>query len=291
MSSFLAPAKINLALHVVGRRGDRYHLIETLAVFTGFGDRITVSPSQRDEFRVAGPYGDGIPLDSGNLVLKARDAFRMAFPGGAPLSVILEKNLPPSSGIGGGSSDAAAMLRALRRHHDATLSDEALLEVAAKLGADLPMCLAARPLVARGIGERIEILRGFPSLPMVLVNPGVEVSTPAVFRALSKRDNAPLPSRPPSDPKHLFAWLEQTRNDLQSPACGIAPPISDVLRTLENLGAAFARMSGSGATCFGLFETMDAAQNGAGLIRERQPDWFVTETRSMASTEDPDDGN
>jgi 4-diphosphocytidyl-2-C-methyl-D-erythritol kinase len=292
MGSFRAPAKINLALHVTGRREDGYHLIETLAVFTRLGDKITVAPSERDGFRVTGPYGNGIPPDSGNLVMKARDAFRTAFQGGTPLPIILEKNLPPSSGIGGGSSDAAAMLRALRRHHDATISDEALLEVAAKLGADLPMCLAARPLIARGIGERIEILRDFPSLPMVLVNPGVEVATPAVFRALSRCDSAPLPSQPPPrNPEDLLAWLEQTRNDLQPPACGIAPVISDVLRSIKESGASLARMSGSGATCFGLFETMDEAQNGALQMRERHPRWFVAATRSMTSTEEPDDGN
>lgn len=292
MGSFLAPAKINLALHVVGRRGDGYHLIETLAVFTRFGDRVTVVSSETDEFHVAGPYGDGVPLDGGNLVLKARDAFRTALQGGAPLSIILEKNLPPSSGIGGVSSDAAAALRGLRRHHGAAISHERLSQIALTLGADLPMCLAARPLIARGIGEKIEILRGFPSLPMVLVNPGMEVSTPAVFRALPNRNNPPFPSQPARrDPKDLFAWLRQTRNDLEKPACGIAPVISDVLRVLKESGASFARMSGSGATCFGLFETVDEAQNGACTIRERHPRWFVAATRSMASTEDPDDGN
>lgn len=291
MSSFLAPAKINLALHVTGRREDGYHLIETLAVFTRFGDRVTVASSERDEFRVIGPYRDGVPLDSGNLVLKARDAFRTAFQGGTSLSIILEKNLPPSSGVGGGSSDAAAALRALMRHHDADISQERLLQIALPLGADLPMCLAARPLVARGIGEKIEILPDFPSLPMVLVNPGVAVSTPAVFRALLKRDNAPLPSQPPRDPEQLFAWLKQTRNDLEAPACSLAPMISDLLRALEDAGAWFARMSGSGATCFGLFGTMDEAQNGARQIRERHPRWFAASTRSMASAEEFDDGN
>lgn len=292
MGSFFAPAKINLALHIIGRREDGYHLIETLAVFTRFGDRVTVVSSETDEFSVTGPYGDGVPLDSGNLVLKARDAFRTAFQGGAPLLITLEKNLPPSSGIGGGSSDAAAALRALRRHYDADISRERLSQIALTLGADLPMCFAARPLIARGIGEKIEILRDFPALPMVLVNPGVEVSTPAVFRALSKRDNAPLPSQPAlRDPKDLFAWLRQTGNDLEPPACGIAPIISDVLRTLEDAGASLARMSGSGATCFGLFETMDDAQNGARTIGERHPGWFVAATCSMATTEEPDDGN
>lgn len=293
MGSFSAPAKINLALHVVGRREDGYHLIETLAVFTRFGDRIGIAPAERDELHVTGPYGHNIPTDGRNLVLRARDAFRVAFQDGVgtPLAITLEKNLPPSSGIGGGSSDAAATLRALARHHDTAVPDESLSATAARLGADLPMCLAARPLIARGIGERIEILRAFPPLPMVLVNPGAEVSTPSVFRALSTPANAPLPSPPPADPKALLAWLEQTGNDLEKPARGVAPAISDVLQSLRDAGASFARMSGSGATCFGLFETMDAADNGAGHIRRRQPGWFVAATRSLASTEDADDGN
>jgi 4-diphosphocytidyl-2-C-methyl-D-erythritol kinase len=293
MASFLAPAKINLALHVTGRRADGYHLIETFAVFTRFGDRIDIVPAEKDEFHVGGPYGGAIPAGAGNLVLKARDAFREAFKEGVgePLSITLEKNLPPSSGIGGGSSDAAAMLRALKRRYGSAPPENPLPAIAARLGADLPMCLTARPLIARGIGEEIEVVGDFPSLPMVLVNPGVEVSTPVVFRALSMLADGPHASRPPTDPKTLPAWLARTRNDLEKPACGIAPVIRDVLRSLMEAGASFARMSGSGATCFGLFETVEAAHNAASLIRMRQPDWFVAATRSMASTEDPDDGN
>jgi 4-diphosphocytidyl-2-C-methyl-D-erythritol kinase len=294
MSSFPAPAKINLALHVTGRREDGYHLIETLAVFTRFGDRIDITPCKTDEFRLIGPYGSGIPANHGNLVLKARDAFRHAFQGsaGKSLSITLEKNLPPSSGIGGGSSDAAATLHGLARLYGANISREDLSHISLMLGADLPMCLAARPLIARGTGEKIEILRDFPSLPMVLVNPGIEVSTPAVFRALSNRENGPLPSQPlPRDPGGLLAWLKQTRNDLERPACGIAPAISDVSRALKEAGASFARMSGSGATCFGLFETAETAENGARAISGAHPGWFVAATRSTASTEDASDGN
>ena len=281
-----APAKINLALHVTGRRADGYHLIESLAVFTRFGDRIAIEPSERDEFSVSGRYAGDVPGDDSNLILKARDRLR-AFcgPAGAtPVAIALEKNLPVASGIGGGSSDCAAVLRGLAAMWGLDPGDAALARIGGALGADLPMCLAAKPLIARGTGEELSFISDFPTLGLVLVNPDVAVSTPAVFSALERRDNESLPPLPRHFDFHTVRnWLEITRNDLEAAAQTIEPSIGAAKAALEKAGAGFARMSGSGATCFGLFETGNVAKRAAASIRSRHPDWFVAATRSMPS--------
>jgi 4-diphosphocytidyl-2-C-methyl-D-erythritol kinase len=285
-----APAKINLALHVVGRRADGYHLIESLSVFTRFGDVVAIEPAPTDRFTVTGSgAAAAVPLDGGNLVVAARDKLRAAAPSAAcpPVSIRLEKKLPVASGIGGGSSDAAATLRGLRTIWSLSISDEALAEIGLALGADVPMCLARRPLVAKGIGERIAVLRAFPGLHLVLVNPGVPVATPDVFKALATHDNPPLPS-PPSGPSRqaIIEWLGRTRNDLQAPASLLAPDISLAMQSLCAAGSHFARMSGSGATCFGLFENAVQAARAAAQIRRRQPGWFVVATESEGAPAD-----
>ena len=280
-----APAKINLALHVTGRRADGYHLIDTAVVFTAFGDRITVEAAAADALALSGPFAALIPAGADNLVLRARDFLRGLSPAPfPPVRIALEKNLPAASGIGGGSSDAAAALRALARHWNLDIPDARLRSAALSLGADLPMCLAARPLRASGIGEVLNPLHRMPALDMVLVNPGIVVATPAVFAALERRDGAPLPEMPadvtfPS----LRDWLSSTRNDLETPARSIAPIIGDVLAALQQAGAAFARMSGSGATCFGLFEDQASAARAATAISTARPGWFVTATATMPS--------
>jgi len=280
-----APAKINLALHVTGRRADGYHTLESFAVFTRFGDRVIVAEADDDAFEVAGPFAPDVPTDETNLVLRARDALRATLPhASAPVSIRLDKNLPIASGIGGGSSDAAATLRALAKLWDLDAGPERLSAAAAHLGADLPMCIASKPLVARGTGDELAPVAGVPSLGLVLVNPGVGVSTPAVFAALQKRDNAALPPLPDYFDFHTIRnWLETTRNDLEDAAQSIAPSIGAAKAALRKAYAGFARMSGSGATCFGLFETGNVAKRAAAAIRVRHPNWFVAATRSMPS--------
>jgi 4-diphosphocytidyl-2-C-methyl-D-erythritol kinase len=281
-----APAKINLALHVTGRMDNGYHLIESLAVFTRFGDRISIEAAERDEFSVSGPYASAVPTDESNLILKARDRLRTlcGTARATPVAIVLEKNLPVASGIGGGSSDCAAVLRGLASMWGLDPKDAALLRIGGALGADLPMCLAAKPLVARGTGEDLSLVPDFPALGLVLVNPGVGVSTPAVFSALQRRDNDSLPPLPSRIDFHtLRNWLEITRNDLEDAARSIEPSIGAAKAALDKAGAGFARMSGSGATCFGLFETGNVAKRAAAAIRARHPDWFVAATRSMPS--------
>ena len=278
-----APAKVNLALHVTGRRDDGYHLLDTLVVFTEAGDRIRLAPADSDGFTVTGPFAAAIPADGTNLVLKARDLLRaIAGARGRPVRIELEKALPAASGIGGGSSDAAAALRALARLWGLSVSAADLAALALPLGADLPMCLAARTLRAQGIGEVLARVEGLPGLDMVLVNPGIAVATPAVFAALANRANPPLddlPARP--DFSTLLEWLAAARNDLEAPAVATVPAIASCLAALRHGGAALARMSGSGATCFGLYPTRQDAARAAAAIAAGQPSWYVRATRTL----------
>jgi 4-diphosphocytidyl-2-C-methyl-D-erythritol kinase len=280
-----APAKVNLALHVTGRRPDGYHLIQTLAVFTALGDRIAVEEASADVFHLSGLHSHSLSANGDNLVIRARDLLReIAGAPCPPVAIALEKNLPVASGLGGGSSDAAATLKALMRHWRLSIPEKRLAEAALSLGADLPMCLAARPLLASGIGERLTPLPLLPAFDMVLVNPGVEVATPKVFSALESRDGSPLPQVPATgELTPWLDWLSATRNDLEPAAIRIAPAISETLEALRAAGAAFARMSGSGATCFGLFEDAAAAQKAAEAIRAPRPGWFVAATHTRPS--------
>ena len=284
--SCFAPAKINLALHVVGRRADGYHLLDTMVMFAQAGDRITVENSDEDGFSVIGPFTDHVPANARNLVLRARDALRATAVGHQAVHIRLEKNLPVASGIGGGSSDAAATLRALNKLWNAGVSQTDMARLGLSLGADLPMCLLARPARVTGIGENLIPLSSCPSFHAVLVNPGVAVSTPDVFSRLGSRDNAPLPVLPTG--AHTASWLDwlsSTRSDLQPAAISAVPLIANVLAELERTNAALARMSGSGATCFGIFQTNAEAGDAAQAIRERHPDWYVQETQLTGSDE------
>ncbi|TKD15538.1 4-(cytidine 5'-diphospho)-2-C-methyl-D-erythritol kinase [Rhodobacter capsulatus] len=263
-----APAKVNLALHVTGQRADGYHLLDSLVAFSPVGDGLTLAPAEGLGLglKVSGPEGAAVPAGPENLVLKAAALF------GAGAAVTLEKCLPAASGIGGGSSDAAAALRGM-----AALTGQPLPEAGAvlKLGADVPMCLDPRPARTRGIGEDLTPV-ALPALPAVLVNPRVEVPTPSVFKALSRKDNPPLPEIPTfGDADACIAWLSAQRNDLQAPAVAQAPVIAEVLAVLAALpGCKLARMSGSGATCFGLFGTEAEAAAAQATLAARHPGWW-----------------
>lgn len=262
-----APAKINLALHVTGRRPDGYHLLDSLVVFATAGDRLRVTPAEQPALRLTGRFAAAVPEGPDNLCLRA------AALAGAAAEITLDKRLPVASGIGGGSADAAAVLRALARQ------GVALPDRPERLGADVPVCLAGRPARMRGAGERLDPLPPLPRLAMVLVNPGPALSTPAVFAGLTQRGNSGLPDLPAAlTGPRLVSWLGECRNDLEAPATALVPQVASVLQALRCQGAGLARMSGSGATCFGLFLTTGAAARAATAIERAQPDWWVTAT-------------
>lgn len=266
-SEAFAPAKINLTLHVTGQRPDGYHLLDSLVVFADIGDRITVRQGRGLHLSVSGPMAEGVPVDESNLVLRAARAA-----GVRDASIQLDKHLPAAAGIGGGSSDAAATLRALSRSHGATCDDPL------SLGADVPVCMLARTARMRGIGDIVAPLDGVPPLPAVLVNPGVSVPTPDVFRTLDRRDGPAMPEIPGfADATACVRWLSEQRNDMQAAAIRLQPVIDTVLSELDGQGALLARMSGSGATCFGLFETRAQAEAAAGAIAAVHR-WWVRPT-------------
>ena len=261
-----APAKINLTLHVTGQRADGYHLLDSLVVFSDVGDRLSYEPGREMSLTVSGPFADGVPTDARNLVWKAAEI------SGWTGHIHLEKNLPHGAGIGGGSSDAAAVLRDLNGP----------LKEADSLGADVPVCVSRAPQRMRGIGDVLETVDAVPAMHLVLVNPGGYVPTPSVFHALSTKNNVPMDDLPEVLTYDAFLkWLSMQRNDLQGPALSCAPQIADALHSLA--GADLVRMSGSGATCFGLFREGDSAQTAARQIARTYPNWWVQSCLTYAA--------
>ena len=283
----IARAKINLALHVTGLREDNYHLLDSVVVFSEFGDHVRISPGDHDtpvKLTHSGPFADNLPDGKENLAGLAAELLRNEIVSRRgvhppPVSIHLTKNLPIASGIGGGSSDAAAVLSALRDFWECDLD---LSVLSSRLGADVAMCLQAVPLRAEGIGEEITLLVDAPELNLLLVNSGVAVSTPQIFRALENKNNLPIGDLE----DRQFPDMEQLakmRNDLQAPAATLNAEILTVLSCLKANSPLIARMSGSGATCFGVFETAEETEIARERIVSENPDWWCVATRSTVS--------
>ncbi len=275
MLSGRAPAKVNLYLHVTGRRADGYHLLDSLAVFPAVGDVLRAEPAAGLSLVLAGPFGAALAADADNLVLRAARALAEAAGVAAGAHMVLDKRLPVASGIGGGSADAAAALRLLGRLWGVDLPADALHRLALTLGADVPVCLAAGPARMGGVGEVLAAAPRLPPFGMVLLNPGGAVATPAVFRARTGPFSPPavLPAGW-ADAAALAADLAALGNDLQAPATALHPPIAAALAALEAApGRLLARMSGSGATCFALFADAPAAAAAAAALA--RPGWWV----------------
>ena len=266
-----ASAKVNLCLHVTGRRADGYHLLDSIVVFAAVGDVVTAEAGPALSLAIRGPMAAGLDAGDDNLVLRAARAF--SADRGARLG--LEKHLPVASGIGGGSADAAAALRALARLWGLPLPGA---DAVLALGADVPVCLNGRAVRMQGVGEVLSPLPPLPRAWLVLANPRQGVSTPTVFRALTRRDHPALPALPAgfADAAALAGWLQQTRNDLEPAAENLLPAIGQVRAALAaQPGCLLARMSGSGATCFGLFGDEPAARAAEAALQQANPGWWL----------------
>jgi 4-diphosphocytidyl-2-C-methyl-D-erythritol kinase len=272
-----APAKVNLYLHVTGRRDDGYHRLDSLIAFAGVADTIEVRPADRLTLTVDGPFAAGVPAGTDNLVVKAATALAEAAGLLTGSHIRLCKRLPVAAGIGGGSADAAAVLTALSDLWQITLAKQDLADLALALGADVPVCLAARPAFVGGIGEDIAAAPPLPPCWLILAHPGIALPTPTVF----KRRDGPFGAEarfdaPPTDPWDLARLLARRRNDLTDAAIALEPAVGTVLAELDRLpDTLLARMSGSGATCFALFATREPAETGAQILREEHPGWWV----------------
>lgn len=281
-----APAKLNLYLHVIGRRDDGFHLLDSLVAFAAVHDTLVIEPASRLSLENTGTFGSSLPSSSDNLVMRAAERLRdlAGISDGARITLV--KDLPVASGIGGGSADAAAAIKGLARLWNIHPGQHDLSGLALGLGADVPVCLFGRPAFMGGIGEQIEPLAGLPAVPLVLVNPGVGVSTPAIFKARRAAfSEARRFDEIPETLDHLVDLLLDGRgNDLSDPALSVQPVIGDVLARIgETEGCRLARMSGSGATCFGLFSTQNEADRAAASIRDSHPGWWAVSTRLLGN--------
>ena len=281
--SALAPAKVNLFLHVGPVDDAGYHPLASLVAFADIGDRVAVAPSDRLSLTVGGPFAAGLEGAGDNLILRALRALGEVAGIGEPrLAVTLDKRLPIAAGLGGGSSDAGAALRLARDALGLDLDDATLADIAGTIGADGPMCLHARTAWAQGRGDRLTPEPRLPPLPALLINPGVPSPTGEVYRAYDAGPAraADLPPPPPSwDVGAVIDWLADQRNDLQPPAASRTPAIAAALAAAGTLpGARQARMSGSGATVFVLCETQAEAVLGGRLLAENHPDWWIMPT-------------
>jgi 4-diphosphocytidyl-2-C-methyl-D-erythritol kinase len=278
----IARAKINLTLRIVRRRADGYHELESLVVFAGIADTLTLEPAAHTSLDIAGPFAAAIGEAGDNLILKAFNALAVLVPGLKGGRFRLDKHIPVAGGVGGGSADAAAALRLAARHNDISFDDARLMTAALRTGADVPVCFVSRACIMTGVGERLSPPLPLPQLPALLVNPRVGVATRDVFAALAKAGLPQGGGRLGDVPREAGALIEYLRghgNDLTAPAIACAPVIGEVLAMLEALpGARLARMSGSGATCFALFATEAEALAAESQLAARRPDWWAAAT-------------
>ena len=283
----LARVKINLDLQVVGKRPDGYHELDSVVVFGDLHDRLVIEPAARLRMDILGPMRDQIPIGEDNLVMRAARALAFWAKIEPRAAIRLDKHIPVAAGIGGGSADAAATLRGLAKLWQLEIDAETLYDIGNTIGADVPVCIWSKPARIRGIGERIDPVRGLPELPLLLVKPDVSLATARVFDALSWPPPPPgrQPLQPNPSPTRLAVWLGASRNDLQQAAIGQAPVIAECLTFLERIsGCRLARMSGSGATCFAIFADRGESEAAAAFVRRQRPDWWAAATLAKPGT-------
>ena len=275
----IARAKLNLTLHITGRRDDGYHLMESLVAFAEIGDVVRVVPSAYVSLTLSGEFAESCGDNADNLVLRAARLLQTALGETRGAAIHLEKHLPVGAGLGGGSSDAATVCALLLKHWGHIMPEKTLAELLLPLGADMPMCVASRPLIARGIGEDIEILASFPRLHAVLVWPGVTLDTKRVYGAYQQEDRNLISDYKFNSADALIESLKNSRNMLQRAAIACASEVAEVLLALETLPQRpFVRMSGSGACCVAYFADADDASSAAAHLSARYAHWWVRQT-------------
>lgn len=276
----LAPAKVNLWLHVTGRREDGFHLLDSLVIFVDIGDGVAVGPAHDLTFQVVGPFAQFVPTGPDNLVLRAARALADFCNIRAKAHIRLDKNLPVAAGIGGGSADAAAALKGLRDLWGLSVSDDQLAAIGLSLGADIPVCLRGKPVYMQGIGEILKAAPALPKFGILLVNPNQPLETPPVFKRF-KVSGAPFtPANPlgraPAHVDELVSWLKRRRNDLEAPARVLCPSVSAITSELaKDPACLLTRMSGSGATCFAIFSDLGRARAAAQRLQAKRPEWWI----------------
>lgn len=278
----LAPAKLNMALHITGKRPDGYHLLESLVVFAEYGDKVVLEDAEVFSLHVSGPFAAHAGTIEDNLVYRA--VSRLAEVLGVPVrgAFSLEKRLPVGAGLGGGSSDAVAACRLALKCWGHIVPEEVLADILLPLGADMPICVAGKPLIAKGIGEKIQRLPPLPALYAVLCWPGVSLPTADVYRAY-RHETRMFPPLDDFTPQTFLEHMERSRNMLQRAAITLAPEVAEALLAMEtDVTRPFTRMSGSGACCVGYLETESAANQLAATLRESYPQWWVQVARVMS---------
>ena len=277
-----ASAKVNLCLQIVGQKSNGFHLLDSIVGFTEFGDHLSFEKSDKLELTVKGTFSDQIPIDKSNLILRAAELLRTLNNIKTGAHITLTKNLPPSAGLGGGSSDAAAAIRGLSRLWAVNLPE---IDDLMKIGSDLPVCINQKTQHMKGFGEVLKVINRFPNLPILLVNPLKKVSTQTVFSMLKNKKNPPLSKYEKlfKTKKDWINWLLLQRNDLMEPAVRVEPVISEVLQLISNqISVEKVSMSGSGATCFGVFENKHDCDLAMKKVRLEQPDWWSVSTEIIS---------
>jgi 4-diphosphocytidyl-2-C-methyl-D-erythritol kinase len=278
-----APAKLNLSLRITGRRPDGYHELDSCVVFTEWADRLTLVLGDRLDLELTGAFAPALADQADNLVHQAARRLAALAERSPNVRLILDKQIPVAAGLGGGSADAAATLRGLNRLWDLGLTSSQLMAIALELGADVPVCLVGRAARMRGVGERIDPIM-VPTLDLVLTNPREAAATARVFAGLGSIGPAVQPeASPPTNYADLLDWLVACGNDLEAPARRLVPTIDQVLQALRaQPGCRLARMTGSGATCFGVFDDPQAAARAAAAVRRMRPEWWVVATATRS---------
>jgi len=277
-----ASAKVNLCLQIVGQKSNGFHLLDSIVGFTEFGDHLSFKKSDELELKVKGAFSGQIPVDKSNLILKAAELLKTLNNIKTGARITLIKNLHPSAGLGGGSSDAAATIRGLSRLWGTDLPE---IDDLMKIGSDLPVCINQKTQHMKGFGEVLNEINTFPNLPILLVNPLKKVSTQTVFRKLENKKNSPLSKYEKlfQTKKDWINWLLLQRNDLMEPAVSVEPVISEVLRLIsKQISVEKVSMSGSGATCFGIFENKHDCDLAMQRVRLERPDWWSVSTEIIS---------